>query len=105
MHPQLEAQRFHSCLDLVQALEKCHQADFYKQAFGLCNPEKEALTQCLHNARLEGEKYHILANREKRKEMDAKWKQMQEEEYGEDALLKILLQRQLERKQSGKTAE
>ncbi|SCU97845.1 LADA_0H08724g1_1 [Lachancea dasiensis] len=95
MHPQLESQRFHSCLDLIEALDKCHQAEYYKRALGLCNNEKEALTQCLHEARLAVGKAAILENRERQKKIDAKWKQIKEEEYGEDAILKRIIQEQV----------
>ncbi|AET39714.1 Cmc2p Ecym_4693 [Eremothecium cymbalariae DBVPG len=93
MHPQLQAQRFHSCLDLIQALDKCHQAEFYKKAFGYCNNEKEELSKCLHEARLADQKDNILKNKEKRKMIDQKWKQIEEEEFGEDAILKKIIQR------------
>ncbi|SCV99751.1 LAFE_0B01706g1_1 [Lachancea fermentati] len=99
MHPQLEAERFHSCLDFIQALDKCHQAEYYKRALGLCNNEKEALTKCLHEARLEGERRYIKESREKQKVIHAKWKQIEEEQYGEDAILKKIIQRQVAKKQ------
>ncbi|CEP60271.1 Cmc2p LALA0_S01e06898g [Lachancea lanzarotensis] len=99
MHPQLEAQRFHSCLDLIEALDQCHQAEYYKRALGLCNNEKEALSKCLHQARYEVGKAAILQNREKQKKMDARWKQIKEEEYGEDAILQRIIQEQVAKRQ------
>lgn len=93
MHPQLEAKRFNSCVDFIQALDQCHQKEYYKRLFGLCDIEKEALSRCLHEARKSGEKEQIAIMREKRKAVEGKWKQMEEEEYGEDLVLKKLLQR------------
>ncbi|SCU83798.1 LAFA_0D05864g1_1 [Lachancea sp. 'fantastica'] len=101
MHPQLEAQRFHSCLDLIEALDQCHQAEYYKRALGLCNNEKEALSKCLHEARYEVGKAAILQNREKQKKMDARWKQIKEEEYGEDAILQRIIQDQVAKRLKG----
>ncbi|CDO95011.1 unnamed protein product [Kluyveromyces dobzhanskii CBS 2104] len=101
MHPQLEAERFHSCIDLIQALDTCHRKEYYKRALGLCNNEKEALSKCLHEARLSGERQYILASREKKKVIEEKWKKLEEEEYGEDAVLKKIIQRQLAKKQQG----
>lgn len=98
MHPQLEAERFHSCIDLIQALDKCHKKEYYKRALGLCNNEKDALSKCLHEARLSGERRAILESREKKKAMEKKWKQLEEEEYGEDAILKKIIQRQVEKR-------
>ncbi|CAR22087.1 Cmc2p [Lachancea thermotolerans CBS 6340] len=105
MHPQLESQRFHSCLDLIEALDKCHQAEYYKRALGLCNNEKEALSKCLHQARYEVGKAAILENRKKQKVVEAKWKQIREEEYGEDAILKRIIQEQVAKKQKEQAKE
>lgn len=93
MHPQLEAQRFNSCIDFIKALDQCHQKEYYKRMFGVCDIEKEALSNCLHQARKNGEKEQIGIMREKRKDLEKKWKKMDEEEYGEDLVLKKLLQK------------
>ncbi|QLQ79207.1 hypothetical protein HG537_0B05540 [Torulaspora globosa] len=93
MHPQLEARRFNSCYELIQALDKCHQQEYYKRIFGLCNNEKEALSQCLHEARLAGEREAIKQRRQERKVMEEKWKKIDEEEYGEDVILKKIIER------------
>lgn len=93
MHPQLEAKRFNSCIDFIHALDQCHQREYYKRMFGLCDIEKEALSKCLHEARKNGEKEQIGIMREKRKALENKWRKMDEEEYGEDLVLKKLLER------------
>lgn len=79
-------------------MDKCHRKEYYKRALGLCNNEKEALSKCLHEARLSGERRYILESREKKKVIEQKWKKLEEEEYGEDAILKKIIQRQLEKK-------
>lgn len=80
---------------MIQALDKCHKKEFYKRALGLCNNEKEALSKCLHEARVSGERAYIKESRDKKKRIDEKWKKLEEEEYGEDAILKKIIQRQV----------
>ncbi|KAL6937841.1 hypothetical protein ACO0RG_004365 [Hanseniaspora osmophila] len=94
-----------ACYDLIQALNECHQKEYYKRALGLCNVEKDALSKCLHDARLEGTKYAINKNKEKRKRLEEKWKKMQEEQYGEDMFLKKLLQKKIAERDGKVAAE
>lgn len=94
MHPQLDSPRFISCHEVIQALEECHQRSYIERCFGVCNNEKDALVQCLHEARLETQKHLILQRKEKQKKVRESWKKLKEEEYGEDQLLKKLLERE-----------
>lgn len=94
-----------ACYDFIQALDKCHQKEYYKRIFGLCNNEKDALTKCLHDARLAGEREFILKRKEARKDLEKKWKQIDEEEYGEDAILKTILDRHYAKNKSAKDNE
>ncbi|CAI4056072.1 hypothetical protein SUVZ_02G0580 [Saccharomyces uvarum] len=98
MHPQLEAERFHSCLDFINALDKCHQKEYYKRLFGLCNNEKDALNKCLKEASLNNKKRAVKESRGKRADLEQKWKKIEEEEYGEDAILRTILDRQYAKK-------
>ncbi|CAI4960054.1 CFC_HP_G0028780.mRNA.1.CDS.1 [Saccharomyces cerevisiae] len=98
MHPQLEAERFHSCLDFINALDKCHQKEYYKRIFGLCNNEKDALNKCLKEASLNNKKRAVIESRIKRADVEKRWKKIEEEEYGEDAILKTILDRQYAKK-------
>ena len=82
-----------ACVDYIQALDKCHKNEFYKRVFGLCNNEKEALTKCLKEARRVGTMNAIDVNKIKREHIEGKWKKMSEEEYGEDAILKKIMQK------------
>ncbi len=83
-----------ACVDYIEALEKCHQQEYLKRCFGICNNQKEALSKCLHEARLETQKHLILKSREKQKGFRESWKKMDEEAYGEEEFLKKLLQRE-----------
>lgn len=67
---------------------------------GLCNNEKEALTQCLKQASAETKKRAIEENKQKRDRLESKWKKIEEEEYGEDAILKMILDRELKKRES-----
>lgn len=69
--------------------------------FGICNNEKDALTECLKKASFQAKKHAILKNKEKRDILDSKWKQFDEEE--EDKILKIILERQLAKKNKNTT--
>lgn len=92
---------FLACIDYIEALEKCHQQEYIKRCFGICNNQKEMLSKCLHEARLETQKHLILKTREKQKVFKEKWQKNAEEEYGEDQFLKKLLEREQAKK--GKT--
>lgn len=94
-----------ACYDFIQALDKCHQAEYYKRAFGLCNNEKEALSKCLHEARLDGVRRYIKKSKEKQEKIHARWKEMEEEEYGEDAILKKIIQRQIDKQNKEQEAK
>lgn len=87
-----------ACYDFIQALDKCHQKAYYKRILGICNNEKEALSQCLKQASLENKKKAIIESKSKRTIIEDKWKKIDEEEYGEDKVLEILMQRMREKK-------
>lgn len=87
-----------ACYDFIQALDKCHQKAYYKRILGICNNEKEALSQCLKQASLENKKKAIIESKSKRTVIEDKWKKIDEEEYGEDKVLEILMQRMREKK-------
>lgn len=85
-----------ACHEFIEALNKCHQKQFYKRMFGVCNNEKDALTECLKRASFEAKKHAIIKNKEKRDILESKWKQFDDDE--EDKILKIILERQLAKK-------
>lgn len=87
-----------ACLDFINALDKCHQKEYYKRLFGLCNNEKDALNKCLKEASLNNKKRAVKESRGKRADLEKKWKKIEEEEYGEDAILKTILDRQYAKK-------
>lgn len=85
---------FLACLDFINALDKCHQKEYYKRIFGLCNNEKDALNKCLKEASLNNKKRAVIESRIKRADVEKKWRKIEEEEYGEDAILRTILDRQ-----------
>lgn len=93
MHPQLEAERFVPCQELIDALEHCHKQNYISRAFwGLCNDPKEALSRCLHETRLAQVRQKILERRDKQKELQEKWKEAREGAYGKDEKLKKVIE-------------
>ncbi|XBW37908.1 hypothetical protein QEN19_003488 [Hanseniaspora menglaensis] len=95
MHPHLEGERFSSCYELIQALNECHQKAFLKQAVGACNIEKDSLSRCLHEARVDGVNQNLNKAKEVNAYRDKKIRQMREEEFGEGEYLKKLLQEKI----------
>lgn len=49
----------------------------------------------MKQASIDNKKKAIKVSREKRSKLDEKWKKLDEEEYGEDAILKKLLAKQV----------
>ncbi|KAL6928033.1 hypothetical protein ACO0SA_002759 [Hanseniaspora valbyensis] len=95
MHPHLEGERFVSCYELIQALNECHQRAFLSQAVGACNIEKDSLSRCLHEARIDGVNQNINKSKEANAIREQKIRQMREEEFGEGEYLKKLLQEKI----------
>lgn len=93
-----------ACYDFIQALDKCHQKAYYKRILGICNNEKEALSQCLKQASMENKKKAIIESKSKRSVIEEKWKKIDEEEYGEDKVLEILMNRMREKKENAAAA-
>lgn len=88
MHPQLNDTKRDKCGDLIEALEECHRQGYISKIFGSCNNFKDELTKCLKSERLDRSRENSLKAIEKRKKIEQRWKQMEEEEYGKDAYLK-----------------
>lgn len=62
------------------------------RAFGSCNNQKEELTQCLHQERVQRERQNMIKSLEKRKKLTQRWKEMEEEEYGPGGYLRQVVQ-------------
>lgn len=92
-----------ACFQYIQALEECHKKNFYKKAFGVCNYQKEALSKCFRETKLEKNKSTIKSNREKQREFELKWRELQEEEYGEDLILQKILHERINNTPSRKS--
>ncbi|CAN6639516.1 COX assembly mitochondrial protein 2 [Trichomonascus vanleenenianus] len=93
MHPQLNEEKRRRCGALIAALEECHQESYMKRMFGICNNVKEELNECLSTQRLKLSREKTILAREKRKTIEARWKQMEEEEYGPGGKLKEVVGR------------
>ncbi|KAG0679886.1 hypothetical protein C6P40_003897 [Pichia californica] len=98
MHPILDRERFQNCEELIDALEECHRSPFFETVLGKCSDVKIQLSQCIHNNRLANDRIQILERREKNKILDAKKKQREEEEYGENGYLKKVIEVEYQRK-------
>ncbi|CCK68683.1 Cmc2p KNAG_0B02410 [Huiozyma naganishii CBS 8797] len=99
MHPQLEAERFISCKEFIDALDKCHHQEFYKRMFGVCNNEKDALSKCLKEASFQTKKAALAKSRSKRDSLEKKWRILEDEEAGDDKVVRILLQREIAKRE------
>ncbi|ODV96385.1 hypothetical protein PACTADRAFT_67841 [Pachysolen tannophilus NRRL Y-2460] len=96
MHPHLDPERFSPCEKLIDALEECHRTQHISKLFGFCNEPKQALSDCLHEVRLEAARQKILETREKRKNFEDKMQKLKEEEYGKDLKLKKIFEKEYE---------
>ncbi|KAG0738658.1 hypothetical protein G6F57_009153 [Rhizopus arrhizus] len=70
MHPPLEAHKQEGCDKVIEALEECHRAGTFNKFIGTCNAAKRAFL-----AMREANKGK---SKEKRKKMEAIWKEMEE---------------------------
>ncbi|KAI5480492.1 cytochrome c oxidase biogenesis protein Cmc1-like protein [Pseudohyphozyma bogoriensis] len=76
----LNAEHSHErCAEVMRALKDCHANNPYLKFFGLCNDEKHNLNMCFRAERLERTKENREKALEKRKQIEAKWKAIDEE--------------------------
>jgi COX assembly protein 2 len=80
-----------ACGDLIEALEECHRLPYTQRMFGACNNPKDALNKCLRAERLDRNKENYRRAAEKRKAIEKRWKEMEEEEYGPNGVLKSVV--------------
>lgn len=66
------------CDQVVTALEECHARGFLYRAIGSCNDAKTAVNKCLRAERLERTRVNREQARVKRKEMEERWKEVDE---------------------------
>lgn len=92
MHPQLDKNRFDTCGQLMDALEKCHEAQFAQQILGMCNFEKDELVKCLHHQRVGDARQRARESQEKQRELLQRRKQHEEELYGKNGYLKKVIE-------------
>ncbi|GAA5902895.1 hypothetical protein JCM5296_006325 [Sporobolomyces johnsonii] len=79
MHPPLAEHRLEGCAQVVAALKECHDTNPYLKFLGFCNDEKVALNQCLRAERLERTRENSQKAKEKRKEVEKRWKEIEQD--------------------------
>lgn len=72
----------------MKALDECHAQGFLTTSLGSCNKLSAELTMCLKDERKDRQRIILGQAREKRKLLEQKWKQIDEEEFGKDGYLK-----------------
>lgn len=79
------------CGEVIRALEECHALPYIQRMMGQCNNFKDELNKCLKAERLDRMDHRRQAALEKRKKVEARWKEMEEEEYGKNGVLKKVM--------------
>ncbi|BGP34569.1 hypothetical protein JCM10296v2_006391 [Rhodotorula toruloides] len=79
MHPPLADHQQGSCTEVMQALKQCHDANPWMKFAGACNSQKHALNMCLREERLERTRKNQEAAKEKRKAVEQRWKELEDE--------------------------
>lgn len=90
MHPQITERRRIRCGQLIKELELCHQKGFLATSMGACESIADQVNMCLRSERLERQNDHFKVSAEKRKKIEKRWKEMEEEQYGPGGSLKYL---------------
>ncbi|ODV58816.1 Cmc2p ASCRUDRAFT_27578, partial [Ascoidea rubescens DSM 1968] len=85
------------CAPYIKALNECHNSSFFVKMLGLCNDPKEALNKCLHKTRVDQSVEKLNERKLKHKKVEERWRQMEEEEYGENLRLKKIIDIQLQK--------
>ncbi|KAK6509376.1 hypothetical protein TWF481_004126 [Arthrobotrys musiformis] len=78
MHSHLIPHKHPGCLDVMLALEECHSKGFLHKATGQCNDIKRRVNACFSEERKAMTKAHREVAMEKRKKMEASWKEIEE---------------------------
>jgi COX assembly protein 2 len=75
----------------MRALDECHSQGFMATSLGSCNKLSAELTLCLKDERKDRQRILLEKSREKRKQLEQKWRALDEEEYGKDGYLKNIV--------------
>ncbi|CEG71480.1 hypothetical protein CU097_004929 [Rhizopus azygosporus] len=78
MHPPLDAHKQEGCEKVIEALEECHRAGTFNKFIGTCNAAKRAVDECLKEEFLAMRAANKGKAKEKRKRLEAIWKEMEE---------------------------
>ncbi|KAF2730178.1 UPF0287-domain-containing protein [Polyplosphaeria fusca] len=75
MHPHLHTEENKNCADVIAALDECHARGFLWKVFGNCTDAKHKVNMCLRAQRLERTRLNREVAREKRKHIEAIWRE------------------------------
>ncbi|KAM0790811.1 hypothetical protein ACM66B_004657 [Microbotryomycetes sp. NB124-2] len=78
-HPPLAEHEHAQCAAQMKALKQCHDQYKYLKFIGKCNDEKHALNMCLRGERLNKARNNLEEAKNKRKAVEARWKQIDDE--------------------------
>ncbi|ORY19395.1 cmc1-like protein [Clohesyomyces aquaticus] len=79
MHPHLHNEANKQCADVVAALDECHARGFLWKVFGNCNDAKHKVDMCFRAQRVEVARLNREKAREKKKQIQAVWQELEEE--------------------------
>ena len=66
------------CADVIAALDECHARGFMHKVFGNCTDAKHKVNMCLRAQRLERTRLNRETAKEKRKQIEKVWKEIDE---------------------------
>lgn len=66
------------CEEIMTALDECHARGFLYRSVGMCNQVKDQVTLCLRAARLERTRLNREKAVEKRKQVEERWREIDE---------------------------
>ncbi|TNY20411.1 hypothetical protein DMC30DRAFT_416968 [Rhodotorula diobovata] len=79
MHPPLAEHQQTACIEVMNQLKACHDSYPWLKFVGMCNSEKGALNACLRKERLERTSKNAQLAKDKRKEIERRWKEIEQE--------------------------
>ncbi|GJN93564.1 hypothetical protein Rhopal_006621-T1 [Rhodotorula paludigena] len=79
MHPPLADHQQTTCVEVMKSLKLCHDNYPWLKFAGACNTEKHNLNLCLRGERVERTQKNAQAAKEKRAEVQKRWKEIEAE--------------------------
>lgn len=75
----------------MKALDECHAQGLMATTLGTCNKLSAEVNLCLKAERRDRQRILLDTAREKRRQVEQRWKGIEEEEYGKDGYLKAVV--------------